>query len=56
MVDQSQKQLTACEMMRAYPVLAASNSLSLLSITVLLISRAVKIHRYNHCIDAQIAL
>ena len=58
MVDHSQQQLTAREMVRAhaYPVLAAVSSLSLLSITVLLIPQAVKTHRYNSCIDAQIAL
>ncbi len=60
MVDHSQKKLTAREMVRAhaYPVLAAGSisSLSLLSITVLLIPQAVKTHRYNRCIDVQIAL
>ena len=58
MVDHSQQQLTAREMVRAhaYPVLAVLSSLSLLSITVLLIPQAVKTHRYNRCIDAQIAL
>ena len=58
MVDHSQQQLTAREMVRAhaYPVLAAVSSLSLLSIAVLLIPQAVKFHRYNRCIDAQIAL
>ena len=58
MVDHNQQQLTAREMVRAhaYPLLAAVSSLSLLSITVLLIPQAVKTHRYNSCIDAQIAL
>ena len=58
MVDHSQQQLTAREMVRAhaYPVLAVVSSLSLLSITVLLIPQAVKNHRYNRCIDEQIAL
>ena len=58
MVDHRQEQLTAREMVRAhaYPVLAAISSLSLLSITVLLIPQSVKTHRYNRCIDAQIAL
>ena len=58
MVDHNQQKLTAREMVRAhaYPVLAAVSSLSLLSITVLLIPQAVKTHRYNRCIDAQIAL
>ena len=36
-------------------MLAAIRILSLLSITVLLIPQAVKNHRYNRCIDAQIA-
>ena len=58
MVDHNQQQLTAREMVRAhtYPVLAAVSSLSLLSIVVLLIPQAVKSHRYNRCIDAQINL
>ena len=58
MVDHNQQKLTAREMVRAhaYPVLTAVSSLSLLSITVLLIPQAVKTHRYNRCIDAQIAL
>ena len=57
MIDHGQQKLTAREMVRAhaYPVLAVS-SLSLLSITVLLIPQAVKTHRYNRCIDAQIAM
>ena len=47
MVDHSQQQLTAREMVRAhaYPVLAAVSSLSLLSIAVLLLPQAVKTHR-----------
>ena len=58
MVDHIQQQLTAREMVRAhtYPVLAAVSSLSLLSITILLIPQAVKTHRYNRCINAQIAM
>ena len=58
MVDHNQQQLTAREMVRAhaYPVLAAVSSLSLLSIAILLIPQAVKSHRYNHCIDAQITM
>ena len=58
MVDHSQQQLTAREMVRAhaYLVLAAVSSLSLFSIAVLLIPQAVKSHRYNRCIDAQISL
>ena len=58
MIDHSQQKLTAREMVRAhaYPVLAAISSLRLLSIAVLLIPQAVKSHRYNRCIDAQIAM
>ena len=58
MIDHSQQKLTSREMVRAhaYPVLAAISSLSLLSIAVLLIPQAVKSHRYNRCIDAQIAM
>ncbi len=58
MVDHNQQQLTAREMVRAhaYPVLAAVSTLSLLSIAVLLVPQAVKSHRYNLCIDAQIAM
>ena len=58
MDDHSQQKLTAREMVRAhaYPVLAAVSSLSLLSIAVLLVPQAVKTHRYNRCIDAQIAM
>lgn len=58
MVNHNHQKLTAREVVRAhaYPVLAAVCSLSLLSITVLLIPQAVKTHRYNRCIDAQIAM
>ncbi|QNJ31817.1 hypothetical protein SynPROS91_01443 [Synechococcus sp. PROS-9-1] len=40
----------------AYPVLAFISSISLLSIAILLIPQAVKIDRYNRCVDAQVAL
>ena len=58
MDDHNQQKLTAREMVRAhaYPVLAAVSTLSLLSIAVLLIPQAVKSHRYNRCVDAQINL
>ena len=54
----NQKPLTAQEMVRAhaYPVVAAISSLSLLAISVLLIPQAVKTHRYNQCVDAQIQM
>ena len=50
--------MTAREMVRAhaYPLLASISSISLLSIAILLIPQAVKIHRYNRCVDAQIAM
>ena len=58
MDDHNQQKLTAREMVRAhaYPVLAAVTSISLLSIAILLFPQAVKTHRYNSCIDAQIAM
>ena len=58
MDDHNQQKLTALEMVRAhaYPVLAAVSSFSLLGIAVLLIPQAVKTHRYNRCIDAQITM
>ena len=54
----TQQSLTSREMVRvhAYPVLAAISSLSMLGIAVLLIPQAVRNHRYNRCIDAQIAM
>ena len=54
--DQNQQQMSFKEMVRAhaYPVLTATNSISLLAITILLIPQAVKIFRYNSCVDAQI--
>ena len=39
-----------------YPVLGFISSISLLSIVILLIPQAVKTHRYNRCVDAQVAL
>ena len=54
----SEQQLTIREMVRAhaYPVLAAISSLSLLCIAVLLIPQAVKTHRFNRCVEAQIGM
>jgi hypothetical protein len=58
MSDHTDQRLTAWEMVRshAYPVLAFISSISLLSIVILLIPQAVKIDRYNRCVDAQVAL
>ena len=58
MSDHTEQRLTAREMVRvhAYPVLAFISSISLLSIAILLIPQAVKIDRYNRCVDAQVAL
>ena len=58
MSDHTDQRLTAREIVRAhaYPLLASISSLSLLSIAILLIPQAVKTHRYNRCVDAQVAL
>ena len=58
MSDHTTQQLTPREMVRAhaYPVLAAISSLSLAAIALLQIPQAVKAHRYNRCVDAQIQL
>ena len=58
MSDHTDQRLTAREMVRAhaYPLLASISSISLLSIAILLIPQAVKTHRYNRCVDAQIAM
>ena len=50
--------LTTLEMVRghAYLSLAVLSSLSLLVIAILLIPQAVKTHRYNRCINAQIIM
>jgi len=56
MSDHSAAKLTAREMVRAhaYPLLAAISTLSLVAIALLQIPGAVKAHRYNQCIDAQV--
>ena len=36
--------------------MALISSISLLSITILLIPQAVKIDRYNRCVDAQVGM
>ena len=58
MTDHNQQTLTAREMVRAhtYPVMAGIGRLSLLIISVLLFPQAVKTHRYNRCVDAQISM
>ena len=58
MADHNGQQLSAREMVRAhtYPVLAAIASFSLLALALLQIPQAVKTHRYNRCIDAQVSL
>ena len=37
-------------------ILSALSCFSLISIAILLIPQAVKIHRYNRCVDVQIAM
>ena len=58
MNDHNQQPLTTRGMVRAhaYPVLAAISSLSLLTTSFLLIPQAIKAHRYNRCVDAQIQM
>lgn len=58
MNDHNGQALTAREMVRAhaYPVLAALSTLSLIAIALFQIPGAVRHHRYNQCVDAQIQL
>ena len=58
MKDRSQQPETAREMVRAhaYPLFAAISALSLFATCILLIPQAVKTHRYNLCVDAQIQM
>ena len=58
MNDHNKQALTIREMVRAhaYPILAAVSTLSLLTTNILLIPQAVKTHRYNRCVDAQIQM
>ena len=58
MSDHTSQPLTAREMVRAhaYPMLAAISTLSLVAIALLHIPAAVKAHRYNRCVDAQIQM
>ena len=58
MTDHNNQSLFAREMVRAhaYPVLATVSSLSLVTIAMLLIPQAVRHHRFNRCVDAQIQM
>ena len=58
MNDHNKQALTTREMVRphAYPILAAVSTLILLTTNILLIPQAVKTHRYNRCVDAQIQM
>ena len=58
MTDHSNSPLSVREMVRAhaYPVLSALCTLSLISIGVLLVPQAVRHHRFNRCVDAQIQM
>ena len=58
MTDHINQSLSAREMVRAhaYPVLAAVISLSLFAMALLLIPQAVRHHRFNRCVDAQIQM
>ena len=58
MTDHNNQTLSAREIVRshAYPVLAAVSSLSLFAMALLLIPQAVRYHRFNRCVDAQIQM
>ena len=58
MSDHNNQSLTTREMVRAHaiPVLAAISTLSLLTIAVLLVPQAIRHHRFNRCVDAQISM
>ena len=58
MTDHNNQYISTREMVRAhaYPVLATVSSLSLVSIALLLIPQAVRHHRFNRCVDAQITM
>ena len=58
MNDHNPKTTTARDMIRAhtYPLLAALSCLSLVAIGILLVPQAVRTHRYNRCVDAQIQM
>ena len=58
MTDHNNSARSGREMVRAhaYPVLSALCTLSLISIAVLLLPQAVRHHRFNRCVDAQIKM
>ena len=58
MTDHSNSPLSVRDMVRAhaYTVLSALCTLSLISIAVLLVPQAVRNHRFNRCVDAQIQM
>ena len=58
MTDHNNSARSGREMVRAhaYPVLSALCTLSLISIAVLLLPQAVRHHRFNRCVDAQITM
>ena len=58
MTDHNNQLLSAREMVRAhaYPLLAAVRSLSLFAIALLFIPQAIRNHRFNRCVDAQIQM
>ena len=58
MSNHSTSPLSARDMVRnhAYPVFSALGTLSLISIGVLLWPQAVRHHRFNRCVDAQIEM
>jgi hypothetical protein len=55
MSDHNGQALTAREIVRAhaYPMLAALSTFSLIAIALLQIPGAVRVHRYNRSVDAQ---
>jgi|TARA_A100001011_G_C14248485_1_gene816739 hypothetical protein len=55
-LEQSQQSVKAPTIFIRNHALKALSSLSLLAIAILLIPQAVKNHRYNRCIDRQIAM
>ena len=58
MTDHNNQLVSAREMMQAhaYTMLAAVSSLSLFAIALLLLPQAVRHHRFNRCVDAQIVM